>query len=89
MRIKTISVVYERKWNMGSYESATVGATAWADLDEGEDEKAAFDALFAEVKGVVREQSLPLLAKRQGEVDEIIAGLPANVAGAFHNQKEG
>jgi len=45
MRIKTISVTYERKLNLGDYNSATIGATLWADLDTNEDPAAALDAL--------------------------------------------
>ena len=33
MNIKTISVSYERKFNMGNYQSATIGFTVWADLE--------------------------------------------------------
>ena len=76
MRVKTISVVYERKLNLGDYNSATVGATAWADLDEGENEIQAYAVLFAEVKGVVKEQALPLVKKNKAEVKEFLMGLP-------------
>lgn len=41
MRVKQISVVYERKFNLGDYNSAHIGLTLWADLDEGEDPDAA------------------------------------------------
>jgi hypothetical protein len=37
MRVKTISVVYERKINLGDYNSATIGLTLWADVDDDED----------------------------------------------------
>ncbi len=79
MKVKTISVVYERKLNLGDYCSATIGATAWADLDEGEDEKAAYVALFAEVKGVVKEQATPLFARHKAEVERVFAGLPVEL----------
>lgn len=81
MQVKTISVTYERKWNLGDYQSATVGATAWADLDKDENSKAAFDALFAEVKEVVKEQSLPLLRKTTADVQDVFAGLPKELKG--------
>lgn len=70
MRVKTISVAYERKWNMGSYESASLGVTAWADLDLEDDEEEAIARLWAFVKGQVREQSLPLLNKRRGGYED-------------------
>jgi len=37
MTIKTISVTYERKINLGDYNSAHIGLTLWADLDDDED----------------------------------------------------
>lgn len=78
MRVKTISVVYERKFNLGDFNSMTVGATAWADLDEGEGEEEAFDTLFAEVKEVVKEQSLPVIRQLKAKVQEVFAGLPVS-----------
>lgn len=75
MRIKTISVEYGRKFNLGNYNSADVKATAWADLEteqtmsaDGaitesltEDAAAAFAALFEQVKDEVRRQAQPFL----------------------------
>ena len=80
MNVKTISVVYGRKFNLGDYNSMTVEATAWCDLDEGDDEKVAYDALFAEVKQVVKEQALPVLTSRVSagiaEIARSFAGKP-------------
>jgi len=76
MKLKTISFTYERKWNTGDYESATVGMSAWADLDEGEDPVQAAQQLEQFVKGQVKEQSLPLLRLRRAQVQEYFAGLP-------------
>lgn len=36
MHVKTVSVTYERKINLGDYNSATIGLTLWADVDEDE-----------------------------------------------------
>ena len=76
MREKTISVKYERAFNLGDYNSLRIGAESWADLDEGEDEKVAFDALFAEVKDVVKEQALPVIKQLKAKVQEVFAGVP-------------
>ena len=35
MTIKTIAVSYERKFNLGDYNSLQLEATCWADLDVG------------------------------------------------------
>jgi len=69
MRIKTVSVVYERKFNMGDYQSLNVGVTLWADLDYEhipdsgtvvvtEDEDEVVDKLFTAAKQAVRKQFL-------------------------------
>ena len=81
MNVKTISVTYGRKFNLGDYNSAAIEAAAWADLEEGEDSREAYAALFAEVKEVVKEQSMPLLRKLKANVDEVFAGLPTELKG--------
>jgi hypothetical protein len=55
LKVKTISVNYERKLNMGNYESATVGVTVWADLDDGEKIEAVTES-FAELWALAKEQ---------------------------------
>jgi hypothetical protein len=37
MKIKTISVTYERKINLGDYNSATIGLSLWAEVEDDED----------------------------------------------------
>jgi hypothetical protein len=37
MKIKTISVSYSRKFNLGDYNSLGLEVTYWADLDESDD----------------------------------------------------
>jgi hypothetical protein len=53
MQIKTISVVYERKFNLGNYQSATLGCTAWADLDIETDDA---EECAGELRDFCREQ---------------------------------
>jgi hypothetical protein len=83
VKVKTISVVYGRKWNTDNYESATLEATVWADLDEGEDEKAAYAELFDTVKEQVRIQSAPVLVKRDERrrllTEQVLNGLPKDL----------
>jgi len=59
--VKTVSVVYERKFNLGDYNSAHIGITAWSDLDENDDLDAATAELWDWAKGQVKAQALPLL----------------------------
>jgi hypothetical protein len=79
MNITTVSVTYGRKFNLGSYESATIEASLWADLEPGENVQASLGELWAVVKENVRQNALPLAVKRTEQVNEIIAGLPADL----------
>lgn len=59
--IKTVSVQYGRKLNLGDFNSAEISVTIWADLDEDEDAQAALDVLYAQAKDNVKKQAMPLL----------------------------
>jgi len=87
MQVKTISVTYGRKWNLGSFESMHIEASAWADLDQGEEELGAYARLFAEVKDVVKAEAMPVLRKTTARVEEVYAGLP--VAGGAKTNSNG
>jgi len=80
-KIKTVSFSYERKFNLGDYNSASVGCTIWADvdIDAGESPEAAIAECAAVAKAAVREQSAPLFAKQSARVKEIFAGLPVEL----------
>lgn len=36
MKVKTISVTYGRKFNLGDFQSCHIESTIWADLDEND-----------------------------------------------------
>jgi hypothetical protein len=59
--VKTVSVQYGRKLNLGDYNSAEVSITLWADLDEDEDVQGAVDVLYQQAKDNVKKQAMPLL----------------------------
>lgn len=62
MIIKTISVTYGRKINLGNYNSAEISVTAWADIDnETEDPQSCFADLWALAKEQVKTQAIPLV----------------------------
>jgi hypothetical protein len=61
MRIKTISVTYERKINLGDYNSANIGLSLWADLDEDEDSDQAIADLQILARSVVRAEHKRLI----------------------------
>lgn len=79
MQVKTISVNYERKLNLGDYNSAAVGCQLWADLDEGEDVEAAIATLQATAKEAVKREVLPLASKAEAREREVFLGLPVEV----------
>lgn len=80
-KIKTVSVTYDRKQNLGDFSSANVGCTIWADVEENEDMDAAMKALWVMAKENVKAQLLPLTAKQNGasvRVEELFLGLPVH-----------
>jgi len=79
--VKTVSVTYGRKFNLGDYNSATVDCTIWADLDPEENLDAAMHDLWAMAKENVKSQAQPLLAKNgaNANVKEFFLGLPADL----------
>lgn len=79
MQLKTVSVTYGRKFNLGDYNSATIDCTLWADLEEGESEADAMNALWEMAKNNVKAQALPLVQKQTVNVENIFMGLPVQV----------
>lgn len=70
MKVTTVSITYKRKFNMGDYKSAELGATLWADLEEGDDLSQCTKALWAMAKENVKAQSLPLLEKDKEKIEQ-------------------
>jgi len=75
IRVKTVSVTFERKHNMGNYESATFACTMWADLREDADLATAMNQLWTAVKENVRVQGYPL-TKLGKSPEQSYLGLP-------------
>lgn len=84
--IKTVSVTYERKANLGDYNSAAIGCTLWADLDE--EAVANLDGtmkdLWEMAKNNVKQQLVPIVREAKGngstQVTELFLGLPVKGA---------
>lgn len=74
--VKTVSVTYGRKFNLGDYNSATVDCTLWADVSDDQDLDAAMTALWAMAKENVKAQALPLVSKSKAQVEQVFMGLP-------------
>ncbi|MGE4197656.1 MAG: hypothetical protein AB7G11_11095 [Phycisphaerales bacterium] len=56
MQVKTISVTYERKFNLGNYQSANLGTSIWAELDEDDDEAKCLERLRSQARASVRDE---------------------------------
>jgi hypothetical protein len=89
MQLKSISVTYGRKLNLGDFNSVHSEITLWADLETGDDEAAATEAL----RQMARHQVVLELARIQpaleAKVQNIFAGLPVSVQKSITNGEEG
>lgn len=54
MRIEKIGAEYRRKFNLGNFESAEIGAIIWATTDQDDDVGECYDTLFAVAKETVK-----------------------------------
>jgi len=76
MKIKTVSVVYGRKLNLGDFCSAHVECTLWADLEEGETEHDVMAGLWAMAKANVKAQLAPLTPEIKAQAETAFLGIP-------------
>jgi len=76
--VKTVSVTYGRKLNLGDYNSAQVDCTIWADVSDDQDLDAAMTALWEMAKANVKAQALPLVKGSNGSssMKQAFLGLP-------------
>jgi len=79
MNIKTVSVTYERKQNLGDFSSANVGCTIWADVREDEDLHQAMNGLWNMAKANVKAQLVPLTKNGSTNVEQLFLGLPVEL----------
>jgi len=81
MNIKTVSVTYERKQNLGDYNSANVGCTIWADLSFDDDKMLDEEmrALWQMAEDNVKAQLVPLTNNGSGKVENLFLGLPLDL----------
>lgn len=89
MKLKTISVTYERKLNMGDYNSVHSGVSLWADLEEGDDEATATEALRSMARNQVMLELSRVEQKLAAKVEGIFAGLPIDVKKQLVNGTNG
>lgn len=79
MNITTISATYERKHNLGDYNSANIGMTLWAQLEPGEDEAAAAIALRDMARNHVVTELSRLDKRLEAKVQDLFMGLPVEL----------
>lgn len=78
-KIKTVSVTYGRKQNLGDYNSATVDCTLWADVEEGEDLNATMHGLWDMAKANVKANLVQTVKESKNgsmNIKETFLGLP-------------
>lgn len=79
MQLKTISVTYGRKLNLGDFNSIHAEISLWADLDEGDDEAKAAEALRQMARNQVMLELSRVKPDLETKIQNIFAGLPVNV----------
>ncbi len=61
--VNTVSVNLERKFNLGDWQSYTVGVQMWAQVEPGEDPVEATQRLFADVRNHIKQQAEPIVRR--------------------------
>lgn len=89
VKVKTVSVTYGRKLNLGNYESARSEITVWADIDP--DTTLTEEQIVDGLREFARNQVLVELSKHKGadikaKMDEVYKGLPPDLQEVVHPQ---
>ena len=79
MKLTTISATYDRKMNLGDYNSAHIAMTLWADLEDGDDPAIAAEALRTMARHQVMAEMVRIKPELQAKVESIFMGLPVSV----------
>lgn len=79
MKLTTISATYDRKLNLGDFNSAHIAMTLWADLEDGDDPAAAGEALRQMARHQVMAEMARIKPELQAKVQDIFMGLPVAV----------
>jgi len=75
-RVKTVSVTYDRKINLGDFNSAAVGITIWADIDDGDDLDTTMKALWEMATENVKQKAATFKPGAVAQAQELFLGLP-------------
>lgn len=66
-----MSVTYERKFNLGDYNSLHIGVTLWADVEDGENHLVAIKALQDDARDSVKNEYSRIVAKKSAPAGKI------------------
>jgi len=76
-RIRTITVDYGRKFNLGDFNSAEIKCGAWIELEEGDDVSLVMEEAWQWAKDNVKKQ-VPAIEDK-ADVKELYLGLPTEI----------
>lgn len=79
MNIKTVSVTFGGKLNLGNYQSAELSATVGAEIHPSENPDEVARVLFAQARAMVMERAGPLIKDKAALIDGVFTALPASV----------
>ena len=79
MKLTTITATYGRKHNLGNYNNLNIELTLSADLEPGDDEALAAEALRSMARNQVMLELARVETKIAAKVEGIYAGLPPHV----------
>lgn len=88
MILKTVSATYDRKVNLGDFNSAHIAVTLWADLEEGDDPATAAEALRQMARHQVMAEMARVDKRLAARVSDIFMGLPVSVQAALKTEDE-
>ncbi|MEA5569226.1 hypothetical protein [Anabaena sp. UHCC 0399] len=71
MEIKTISVTYQRKFNLGDYESLELSCSYWGQIDPEENAEGATQFLFEQAKESVKKAAMPLIKASSHQMHKV------------------
>ena len=72
MEIKTISVTYSRKFNLGDYESLELSCSLWGQIDPAEeDAEGATQFLFQQAKASIKEAAMPVIKASSYQMNKV------------------
>jgi hypothetical protein len=79
MRVKTITVSYQRKIGLPNFGSAGFSVEYGVELEPGEDVREVTRALHEEAREEVKRQALPLVRQANNRLDQVFPHLPEDL----------